>query len=274
MSSSSGHFACSALSIHRKLRNRVSQQAFRRRQSEYIKQLERKAKDHKPDNERIIELERENQSLRESLIHCHTKLESLRTTICSLGDGITRALDDSVSHVLMSPCHPHIWASLTMSQGQTSKSTINNEVAEIAAPIEVASPDPPLPNPDPICDNEVSDIGFESPFDLGLFKRPGQSVKIDNFETPKTPDFTYSELIHQPEPRILSPLPNIWTHQYQMGPTPYVDALGANEAIAEHLKIDWTPSNSPFSEHVSALKNILREKWDGMGRSPESYPDL
>ncbi|KAJ5342727.1 hypothetical protein N7541_011851 [Penicillium brevicompactum] len=237
----------------KKLRNRVSQQAFRRRQSEYIKQLERKAKDHKPDNERIIELERENQSLRESLIHCHTKLESLRTTICSLGDGITRALDDS---------------------GQTSKSTINNEVAEIAAPIEVPSPDSPLPNPDPICDNEVSDIGFESPFDLGLFKHSGQSVKIDNFKTPKTPDFTYSELIHQPEPRILSPLPNIWTHQYQMGPTPYVDALGANEAIAEHLKIDWTPSNSPFSEHVSALKNILREKWDGMGRSPESYPDL
>ena len=34
------------------------------------------------------------------------------------------------------------------------------------------------------------------------------------------------------------------------------------------------PIPSPFSEHVSALKGILREKWDGMGRSPESYPDL
>ncbi|KAJ5296151.1 hypothetical protein PENANT_c021G05309 [Penicillium antarcticum] len=74
----------------KKLRNRVSQQAFRRRQSEYIKQLERKAKAYKPDNERIIELEEENTSLRESLIQCHTKLESLRTTICTLSDGVAR----------------------------------------------------------------------------------------------------------------------------------------------------------------------------------------
>jgi predicted nuclease with TOPRIM domain len=95
------HFAgvlmYTALIVYRKLRNRVSQQAFRRRQSEYIKQLERKAKEHKPDNERIIELEKENQSLRESLIHCHTKLESLRATICTLGDGIAQALDGPVS---------------------------------------------------------------------------------------------------------------------------------------------------------------------------------
>jgi threonine aldolase len=117
-------------------------------------------------------------------------------------------------------------------------------------------------------------IALESSFDEGLPKMSEESMRLDTFEAPKIPDFPCSELIHQPEPRILSPLPNIWTYQYQMGPTPYVDALGANEAIAEQLKIDWTPSNSPFSEHVSALKNILREKWDGMGRSPESYPDL
>jgi predicted nuclease with TOPRIM domain len=85
------------------LRNRVSQQAFRRRQSEYIKQLEWKAKAHKPDNERIIELEKENQSLRESLIHCHTKLESLRATISTLGEGISLALDDPVSYCRTDP---------------------------------------------------------------------------------------------------------------------------------------------------------------------------
>lgn len=96
MSALGWNYVRSTLRRHRKLRNRVSQQAFRRRQSEYIKQLERKAKDQKPDNERIIELERENQSLRESLIHCHTKLKSLSTTMHSLEAGITRALDDSV----------------------------------------------------------------------------------------------------------------------------------------------------------------------------------
>lgn len=257
--------------MQRKLRNRVSQQAFRRRQSEYIKQLERKAKDYKPDNERIIELEKENQSLRESLIHCHTKLESLRTTICSLGDGITRALDDSVSNVSTNPCHSCVWVSLMSIQDEAKKSTISNGTP---VPIEIPSPEPPSPNSHPIQNNDIPDIGLESSFDRGLPRISGQSVNLDTFKPPKTPDITCSELIHQPEPIILSPLPNIWTYQYQMGPTPYVDALGANEAIAEHLKIDWTPSNSPFSEHVSALKGILREKWDGMGRSPESYPDL
>lgn len=91
------------LTGNRKLRNRVSQQAFRRRQSEYIKQLERKAKAYKPDNERIIELEEENTSLRESLIQCHTKLESLRTTICTLSEGIARTLDDPVRSLSVHP---------------------------------------------------------------------------------------------------------------------------------------------------------------------------
>jgi hypothetical protein len=82
------------LTSTRKLRNRVSQQAFRRRQSEYIKQLERKAKAYKPDNERIIELEEENTLLRESLTQCHNKLESLRTTIYTpLSDIWTRVPD-------------------------------------------------------------------------------------------------------------------------------------------------------------------------------------
>ena len=126
-------------------------------------------------------------------------------------------------------------------------------------------PIPRLDNPEAVPDASVD---TSLPMDLS------QSAKLDDLDTPKPPDAVCTELIHQPKPNILSNLPNIWTHQYQMGPTPYVDALGANEAIAEHLKIEWTPSNSPFSEHVSALKNILREKWDGMGRSPESYPDL
>jgi hypothetical protein len=262
------------LTISRKLRNRVSQQAFRRRQSEYIKQLEQKAKEHKPDNERIIELEKENQTLRESLIHCHTKLESLRATICTLGDGISQALDGTVS-VLLSYMNLPGTPFVTLFQDQTrkprSKSTTSNESVEL---IEEPSPDPFSTVSDITAEKEIPKLGLESSFDDGLPNTSTESMKLVTFELPKTPDFSFSELIHQPEPRIISPLPNIWTYQYQMGPAPYVDALGANEAIAEQLKIDWTPSNSPFSEHVSALKNILREKWDGMGRSPESYPDL
>jgi hypothetical protein len=59
-----------------------------------------------------------------------------------------------------------------------------------------------------------------------------------------------------------------------MGPASYVDSLAANNAISQQLKIEWTPSNSPFSEQACALKGIIKAKWDGMGRGPDSYAHL
>ncbi|OGE55787.1 hypothetical protein PENARI_c004G07955 [Penicillium arizonense] len=221
----------------KKLRNRVSQQAFRRRQSEYVKQLERKAKAYKPDNERIIELEEENNSLRESLIQCHTKLESLHTTICTLSDGIARTLDDPDESAKTSPnyneliespkkLHPHSYT--------TSKSKIRK--AE-------------------------RDISFEGDEPNTLETSVDTDITLD----PKTPDFTCSGLTHEQEPSIVAPLPDIWTHECQMGPASYGDCLAANDAISQQLNIEWAPSNSLFSEHVGALKSILKAKWDGMG---------
>jgi hypothetical protein len=59
-----------------------------------------------------------------------------------------------------------------------------------------------------------------------------------------------------------------------MGPASYGDCLAANDAISQQLNIEWAPSNSLFSEHVGALKSILKAKWDGIGRGPESYAHL
>src|ERR1700743_2631243 len=66
----------------RRLRNRLSQQAFRERQAIYVKELEKKLEcSAKPESERNAELERANQSLREGLLDCHKKLATFQAAL-------------------------------------------------------------------------------------------------------------------------------------------------------------------------------------------------
>lgn len=76
--------------IFRKLRNRISQRAFRARQSGYIKELEEKLQRAENPDLNITKLEEENQRLRGQLLNCHRKLESLivsmKTVSASMSD--------------------------------------------------------------------------------------------------------------------------------------------------------------------------------------------
>ena len=72
----------------------------------------------------------------------------------------------------------------------------------------------------------------------------------------------------------MSEIPNIWTYSYQMGPQSYCSALNGSKAISDCLNMEWISSNSPFSEHVVALKGMVRGKWEALGESPASHPDL
>lgn len=78
----------------RKLRNRLSQKAFRARQAMRIKELEQRL-DTRPvsETDRITELEDRNAFLANRLFDCHKKLESLQVTIKALSDATAEALD-------------------------------------------------------------------------------------------------------------------------------------------------------------------------------------
>lgn len=66
----------------RKLRNRLSQQAFRARQSSDINELkQRLAQFSTSESDRNTRLARENQALRQQLFHCEQKLRSLQATL-------------------------------------------------------------------------------------------------------------------------------------------------------------------------------------------------
>lgn len=73
---------------------------------------------------------------------------------------------------------------------------------------------------------------------------------------------------------IFPSLSNIWTYQYQMGPAAYHKAYSTNQETSAMSGMEWTPSNSPFSEHLITLKECLRGKWMTMDSLVTTRPDL
>ncbi|KAL2222415.1 hypothetical protein M432DRAFT_226329 [Thermoascus aurantiacus ATCC 26904] len=85
--------ASSSASESRKLRNRLSQKAFRARQSLYIKELEKRLEWSKKSGvEPNAELEEANRELRARLLDCYKKLESMQVTLKTLSDSVAIAL--------------------------------------------------------------------------------------------------------------------------------------------------------------------------------------
>jgi hypothetical protein len=87
-----------AKSEKRKLRNRISQQAFRARQGLRIQELEERLQDlTKPDAARIGELQDQNTVLRNQLFECHKKLTSFEISLNELKTATALALGISSS---------------------------------------------------------------------------------------------------------------------------------------------------------------------------------
>lgn len=82
----------------RKLRNRLSQQAFRRRQAESIRELRSLVDaNQRPDNERIEALQRENSVLRAQLVDVQNKMSRLLATVQTMSESVSKTLDEAAS---------------------------------------------------------------------------------------------------------------------------------------------------------------------------------
>ncbi|RSL40742.1 hypothetical protein CEP53_013181 [Fusarium sp. AF-6] len=79
-----------------KLRNRLSQRAFRRRQAEYLRHLRNRAEaSQKPDNERVSELEEENGRLRAHITELQSRLEGVQVTLQIIASSSSKILGRS-----------------------------------------------------------------------------------------------------------------------------------------------------------------------------------
>ena len=94
-----GHGRCTKTNTEeRKLRNRLSQKAFRARQAIRIKELEQRLKSRPvSETERVSELEDRNAFLCNRLFESHKKIASLQVTLKALMDSIAETLDLVVS---------------------------------------------------------------------------------------------------------------------------------------------------------------------------------
>lgn len=61
-------------------------------------------------------------------------------------------------------------------------------------------------------------------------------------------------------------IPNIWTFDYQMGSKTYLRALVAKANSQNTAGWTWTESNSPISDHIDALLNLLKRKVENMAQ--------
>lgn len=64
---------------------------------------------------------------------------------------------------------------------------------------------------------------------------------------------------------LYSQIPNIWSHEYQMGMEPYLMAVNATEESRLALGKHYPCTNSPFSDHIQLLQRLLKNKLDASG---------
>lgn len=82
----------------RRVRNRLSQKAFRARQALRIKELEQRLENlPESESERVSQLEEHNTLLRQRLFDNHKKMESLQVSLKALIDSTAKYLDLMVS---------------------------------------------------------------------------------------------------------------------------------------------------------------------------------
>ncbi|OLN97022.1 hypothetical protein CCHL11_02035 [Colletotrichum chlorophyti] len=230
----------------KRLRNRLSQQAFRRRQAERIRDLSSRVnEDQTSDNERVESLQRENRQLRTQLVEVQTRLSRLLATMQGLNDSVSKTLGDT-------------------SIGSKAEQTYSTAIAapptiDLSAVGEQVQT-PPAPKISPIAvdpfDATIQDqaLDFDPPLVHELYRGNGDAECIT------------SELINVAGTSPLYPqIPNIWSFKYQTGTEPYLTVMAATEETSIRLRKNWTVSNSPFSDHIQLLQRLLKNKLSASG---------
>ncbi|KAK2728233.1 hypothetical protein CKAH01_11227 [Colletotrichum kahawae] len=124
-----------------KLRNRLSQQAFRRRRDDLIRELRERADNNQTnESEALAKLRRENTALREQLAEAHAKLNSLLAGVQALVLNTAPRLEDANDEVSrMNPPDDNVSASQPTVGDQPMPADL--------PPIPQSVPSPAEPNP-------------------------------------------------------------------------------------------------------------------------------
>ncbi|KAE9570441.1 hypothetical protein CGMCC3_g13546 [Colletotrichum fructicola] len=210
----------------KKLRNRLSQQAFRRRRDDLIRELrERADNNHTNESEALAKLRRENTALREQLAEAHAKLNSLLAGVQAL------VLNTAPRH-----------------------EDANDEVSRINSPDDNVSASQPIVDDQPTS----ADLQPISQIDASTAQpaQPDEPNPCLEADLPPTSDLGGPMIACE----MTQQIPNIWSFEYQMGPQVYNDALVSSQDLGHSRRQTWVESNSSFSDHIDFIQHELKAR--------------
>ncbi|CAD6448897.1 89d52f6e-f3f9-4d68-8fd5-e716f47ad544 [Sclerotinia trifoliorum] len=255
-----------AASENRKLRNRLSQKAFRARQSLYIKDLEKKLEwASKPESDQNAKLEETNKTLRSQLLDCHKKLESFQVTLKALADSVAYALgieqkptseleptlhghdDSDDAEPEVPPTQSNVQSEWTPGN-QTSLNSTFYDFSDIPSTNTSLHTQPLVLSPkhqsSQLNIHDQSHVENETIAPSIVTRLP--SNDITHFSTRET---------FNPINLTISS-----SYQHMMGPSQYNSYLVNNSMVQQDQPLQINHTNSPISDHINGFENALRQK--------------
>ncbi|VUC23517.1 unnamed protein product [Clonostachys rosea] len=221
----------------KKVRNRLSQQAFRRRQALKLKQLQdRVESSEKPDCTVNDKLQRENYLLRCQLLQAQTKLSRVME--------ITRQLSVAIEATTKSQMPSQV---SNNSENCEAHGVENEEVTDTKNLIsEISTPH------EPSSQTNLASLRYPS---MGADVSLVEDLDLDPFEGEHGPE----DVLH------FKGVPNSQSYEYHTGPAQYHHSLIMSQSLGRR---PWLETNSPFSDHIQVLQQFLLNKLCGGDMSP------
>ncbi|KAF5654628.1 hypothetical protein F25303_1278 [Fusarium sp. NRRL 25303] len=192
--------------------------------------------------ERVEALQKENRLLRKQLIDVQTKMSRMMASVQLLSDSVAKTLDDTASG-------EGDERQRDRAERVNGKTGSDEQIVDESAlqSIDLEAFDPSI-------------LDFDAPFS-------SSSVTASTTENSLS-----SELINvSGTSPLYSQIPNIWSHEYQMGMQPYLTAINATAESSLVLGKDYSFTNSPFSDHIQLLQRMLKNKLNTLGFVPEGH---
>lgn len=218
------------------------------------------------DNEQIARLSRDNRVLREQLTAACSKLERVQITLRSLSESMLSHISDG------SACEPDI-ADQTQehaSDDGNEDATIGDSTAVTAQSQQFTTDGHTASGDADQCDDEVS--GFQKNMDAEQqlsSKLPNALPTGEDHDTEESSfsinpiDQARQDPMELDISRLLGSvsevrsLPDIWTHEYQMG----VGNFQARSPSTERITQGLGNTNSSFSDHMQMIRGCLNIRW-------------
>ncbi|KAJ4252848.1 hypothetical protein NW762_010754 [Fusarium torreyae] len=221
-----------------------------RKQAECIRELRNRVNaDQRPDSERVEALQKENRMLRQQLIDVQTKMSRMLASVQLLNDSVSKTLDNTAN----------------------GHDTDERDIQEESPPGEQVIDSRGQKQSQQPADTSLTSLDLDS-FDPSILDFENAFAPV-NASAPATGSaLTSSEVINAAGTNpFYAQIPNIWSHEYQMGMQSYLTAINATEESSLVLGKDYSFTNSPFSDHIQLLQRMLKNKLNTIGFVPEGH---